>query len=139
MGGHRRRSHVGSPAGGNRINLSSGTGTTAPSEETGTLPKGFLNGILQIAPQDVWAVGGTGEKPLLLHWDGRSWQQPAIPQESGELNSVTAFGPDDVWVAGRDPDKPGGVSVLHWDGRTWTRRHPRRPGAGPPRRDRAHP
>ncbi|WP_157518416.1 hypothetical protein [Herbidospora mongoliensis] len=99
-------------------------------EETGALPKGFLKRILQLAPDDVWAVGGTGEKPLLLHWDGRSWQQPAIPQKSGELDSVTAFGPDDVWFAGHDPDPPGGVWVLHWDGRTWTREEPPEAGIG---------
>ncbi|WP_157556390.1 hypothetical protein [Herbidospora yilanensis] len=99
-------------------------------EATPALPKGHLNGILQIAPDDVWAVGGTGERPLLLHWDGRSWRQPAVPQASGEVTGVTAFGPDDVWFSGRDPSRPGEISVLHWDGRTWTRESPPNAGAG---------
>ncbi|WP_157520712.1 hypothetical protein [Herbidospora daliensis] len=94
-----------------------------------TLPRGTLNRIMQIAPDDVWAVGGADGKPLLLHWDGRSWRQPTIPQAIGHLHSVTAFGPDDVWFAGTEPiqsgtDRPGGVFVLHWDGRTWTRERP---------------
>ncbi|TKK91538.1 hypothetical protein FDA94_01800 [Herbidospora galbida] len=97
---------------------------------TPALPKGRLNRILQLAPDDVWAVGGDGEKPLLLHWDGRSWQRPAIPQVRGEVNSVTAFGPDDVWFAGRDLSRPGHITVLHWDGRTWTQETPPQVGTG---------
>lgn len=107
-------------------------------EET-VLPEGSLNAILRIGPDDVWAVGGADERPLALHWDGRSWRWPAIPSWKGELQSVTAFGPDDVWFAGEDQDAPawiedddhdesdgsGGISVLHWDGRSWTRERPR--------------
>ncbi|MFI7047938.1 hypothetical protein [Streptosporangium sandarakinum] len=110
--------------------------------EKTVLPKGSLNAILQIGPDDVWAVGGADERPLALHWDGRSWRRPAIPPWKGDLKSVTAFGPDDVWFAGEDRDapawiegdasggdddydEPGGISVLHWDGRSWTRERPR--------------
>ncbi|MEU8244777.1 hypothetical protein [Nonomuraea sp. NPDC048916] len=98
-------------------------------EET-AFPEGYLNAILQIGPDDVWAVGRAGEQPLVLHWDGRSWQRPAIPPCKGGLESVTAFGPDDVWFAGKDYDAPGGVSVLHWDGRSWTKEAPPPGGAG---------
>ncbi|GAA1013951.1 hypothetical protein Aple_082000 [Acrocarpospora pleiomorpha] len=94
-------------------------------EET-TLPGGSIDAILQIGPDDVWAVGSAG----VLHWDGRSWQRPAIPLWNGELESVTAFGPDDVWFAGKDRDEPGGVSVLHWDGRSWTKEVPQPGGEG---------
>ncbi len=108
-------------------------------ETTGALPDGFLNGILQRRPRR--RLGGRRHRreALLLHWDGRSWRRPAIPQASGELTSVTAFGPDDVWFAGRDPGRPGGISVLHWDGRAWTQESPRRPGPASTRRSSASP
>ncbi|MET8052397.1 hypothetical protein ABZU75_32845 [Streptosporangium sp. NPDC005286] len=98
-------------------------------EET-TLPEGSLTTILQISPDDVWAVGNIGERPLVLHWNGRSWERPTIPPWKAELQSVTAFGPDDVWFAGKDHDEPGGVSVLHWDGRNWTKEVPPPDGEG---------
>ncbi len=104
-------------------------GTTADTRRPAPCRTASSTEILHVASDDVWAVGGTGDRPLLLHWDGRSWQRPAIPQASGELTGVTAFGPDDVWFAGRDPGRPGGISVLHWDGRAWTQESP--PEAGP--------
>jgi hypothetical protein len=88
-----------------------------------------LNAVTEVSPGNVWAVGESmdDDQPLLLHFDGHSWNRVATPQYQGvfgEFNAVAASGPDDVWVAGRTmlDDTDGGVGhalVEHWDGRTW--------------------
>ncbi|MER6944229.1 hypothetical protein ABT294_09420 [Nonomuraea sp. NPDC000554] len=100
------------------------------------VPGGYLNQVLQISPDDVWAVGGIGgeqtrwfdcrtedvevEQPeaLVMHWDGSSWQRVAVPGGNGPLESVTASGADDVWAVGADqesarvaPDDEGAVGA----------------------------
>lgn len=98
------------------------------------LPKQYanwgLNAISASGPKDVWAVGsgyGDDDRPLVLHFDGRSWTALPPPPYGGlygEFNDVVANGPRDVWVAGRtllDDKDRGHALIMHWDGRTWTR------------------
>jgi len=87
-----------------------------------------LNGVVEISPTDVWAVGNTidtvsgsfqPDKPIALHWNGTAWSVapvPALPA-SGLLASVTANLSTDVWAAGRV-----GVNtlILRWNGSAWT-------------------
>ncbi|MCG5216353.1 hypothetical protein [Streptosporangium sp. KLBMP 9127] len=91
---------------------------------------GTLGAVWQNSPSDVWAVGQTGESPLVLRWDGASWKRVALPPDwRGELTSVTAFGPRDVWIASlRTETTPRHVVLLHWDGRMWTRERSPSPG-----------
>ncbi|MFC4117002.1 hypothetical protein [Nonomuraea zeae] len=96
------------------------------------IPASRLSGIWQNSPSDVWAVGAAGADldPLVLRWDGGSWQRVTLPAGwRGALHSVTAFGPDDVWIAGLDDTyRPSHVMILHWNGRTWRRELPPSPG-----------
>lgn len=89
-----------------------------------------LNGISASGPRDVWAVGsgfGENDRPVVLHYDGRSWTALPTPPYGGlygEFNDVVANGPRDVWVAGRtllDENDRGHALIMHWNGRTWTR------------------
>lgn len=91
---------------------------------------GTLGAVWQNSPSDVWAVGATGENPLVMRWDGSSWKRAALPPDwRGNATSVTAFGPDDVWIASlRTETTPKHVVLLHWDGRTWTRERSPSPG-----------
>ncbi|MEV4086378.1 hypothetical protein AB0J43_39565 [Nonomuraea fuscirosea] len=100
------------------------------AELPGVPESGTLGAVWQNSPSDVWAVGATGERPLVMRWNGSSWQRVALPADwRGNLTSVTAFGPDDVWIASlRTETPPKHVVLLHWDGRTWTRERSPSPG-----------
>src|SRR6185437_8268394 len=38
---------------------------------------GQLNDVAALSPDDAYAVGFSGERSLILHWDGRTWQKMA--------------------------------------------------------------
>ena len=78
-------------------------------------------------PNDVWAVGrtasGSGDRPLVLRFDGSAWSELALPEDvSGVLTSVAAISPGDVWVAGYSGEPAASLEralLLHWDGELW--------------------
>ncbi len=85
-----------------------------------------LNGVVEISPNDAWAVGGTTDisgfqpaKPIAMHWNGTAWSVATLPNlgSGGALSSVTASSPTSVWAAG---PAGGTTSVLHWNGTSWT-------------------
>jgi len=86
-----------------------------------------LLAVKAISPSDVWAVGystdGTGDHPLIEHYEGHSWSQVSGAALSGQgaLSAVSADGSGGVWAVG----STGGVStrtlVEHWSGATWTK------------------
>jgi hypothetical protein len=94
-----------------------------PSDVTGV-----LNGIVATAPDDVWAVGYTGdpvaslEHALILHWDGQLWARVeagrAVGQGASELRDVEALAANDVWAVGFLHHEP---LIVHYDGTQWTR------------------
>lgn len=91
----------------------------------------MLTSVAALAFDDVWAVGYFASvgplppKPLVEHWNGRSWSlQPtdalhrltaALPPT---LTSVAALAPSDVWVLGQPGSKSADV-YLHWNGASW--------------------
>ena len=60
---------------------------------------------------EVWAVGYARNAPLVLRYDGSSWQRVLEVDARGGLTSVSVMGPDEAWAVGR--------SVLRWDGTAW--------------------
>ncbi|MFI6789138.1 hypothetical protein ACIBG4_17610 [Nonomuraea sp. NPDC050383] len=90
---------------------------------------GSVEALAYDNPANVWAVGRTGDacghdnRPLILHWDGRSWQKATLPDWTGNLTTVVASGRE-VWAAGVDgKTRPWQVMILHFDGRRWTREY----------------
>ncbi|WP_127939409.1 hypothetical protein [Nonomuraea polychroma] len=90
---------------------------------------GALAALAYDSPSNVWAVGRTGDacgrdnRPLILHWDGRSWQKATLPDWTGKLTTVGASGRE-VWAAGVDEKtRPWQVMTLHFDGSRWTREY----------------
>ena len=99
-----------------------------------------LNGVLALAPNDVWAVGfSTPEPPptedatltLIEHFDGTSWTVVPSPNigpksiyQSNRLFGLTASSPTDIWAFGSYFAASGSENqmtlLLHWDGTTWT-------------------
>ncbi|HET7013574.1 MAG TPA: hypothetical protein VFI65_06670 [Streptosporangiaceae bacterium] len=85
-----------------------------------------LSSIAGTSSRSLWAVGsgdpGPGaDKPVILHWDGRSWRsQPfAASTRAGILNAVVVRSASDAWAVGQRGEHDIAPLILHWDGSTW--------------------
>jgi hypothetical protein len=76
-----------------------------------------LSGVAAVNVSDVWAVGSSGESPLIEHWDGVSWSIVRSPRIRGRLEAVDAASPRDVWAVGRAGSH---ALIEHWDGTAWS-------------------
>jgi len=83
--------------------------------------KGLLAvGVSADSANDVWVVGNGS-----LHFDGKTWTQIPIAQETGNpdlvLNSVVALSPTNVWAVGFfENSKSFDTEVVqHFDGKAW--------------------
>ncbi len=93
-------------------------------------PQARLTGAVALGPYRAWAVGADAVGrtapgfPLLLRWDGTSWQRQSLPGKGwqGELLSVAAASPDEVWAVGRDT--AGTARLLRFDGTAWRESRP---------------
>jgi hypothetical protein len=86
----------------------------------------LLNAVIDLSPSNAWAVGETKQSgyrsgaPLILHWNGASWQSVAPPTgTTGKLLAATHSSPSDLWAVG--DDNHGHALVLHSAGGAWTR------------------
>ena len=68
-----------------------------------------LNAVADISPSDAWAVGRVhqsgygGGTPMILHWNGSSWQTIAPPSgATGELLAVSSDNLGGAWAVGDD-------------------------------------
>ena len=83
--------------------------------------------VAALSPNDVWAVGystdGTGDHPLIEHYDGASWTQVtgAGVIGQGSLAAVSAAGASDVWAVGSVGGGSTKTLVEHWNGAAWAR------------------
>ncbi len=78
--------------------------------------------------RNAWAIGmyctkkrctdGQGEQPMLLHWNGKSWQRTAasLPARAF-LGGVAVVSASDAWAVGGS--QAGGSLILHWNGTAW--------------------
>ena len=74
----------------------------------------FLEAVVAVASDDVWAAGRQGNDALFLHWDGDSWSIVGAAIGEG-VYGLGAFAGDDLWAVGW-PD--GGY--YHGDGSVWS-------------------
>ncbi|GAA4637810.1 hypothetical protein GCM10023196_093130 [Actinoallomurus vinaceus] len=76
---------------------------------TGSRAQGVLNDVLVLSPKNVWAVGGheryCGEdgdsicaKPLIMHWNGRTWSVAVDAKESHSYAKVASDGSGGLWL-----------------------------------------
>lgn len=107
-----------------------------------------LSAVSADAANDIWVVGiyndpnicgsqcGGPEQPFSLHWDGTSWQDVSMPQNTDsavqyQLGSVDAISPSDVWTVGYTKhadgfDAYGNIAyaysnlIEHWNGANWS-------------------
>jgi hypothetical protein len=65
-----------------------------------------LFGVMAFSATDVWAVGGTpesttGPNDVVLHFDGASWKDEALPEKNGRaMFKVWGSSGDDLYVVG---------------------------------------
>jgi hypothetical protein len=92
--------------------------------------------VAVVSSTDVWAagsygstdaMGGRGDHPLVLHWDGIRWTVTATsPPQHGplrwsRLTGIAASGPTAVWVVGSAGSFTQARAIVGvWDGRRWT-------------------
>lgn len=74
----------------------------------------FLEAVVAVAPDDVWAAGRQGTDSLFLHWDGSSWSIVDAGLAEG-IYGLAAFASTDAWAVGW----PEG-GYYRWDGALWT-------------------
>ena len=86
----------------------------------------LLNAVIDLSPSNAWAVGETKQSgyrsgvPLILHWNGGSWQSVAPPTgTTGKLLAAAASSSTDLWAVG--DDNHGHALVLHSNGVAWAR------------------
>ncbi|MEU8611474.1 hypothetical protein AB0C29_26155 [Actinoplanes sp. NPDC048791] len=94
------------------------------------VPGARLTGVHARSATDAWAVGtieydSSRPKPLIMHWDGVSWQRVAAPTESADLWAVGGDAAGNLWVTGSNPSEPYGVSYpgslfLRYQGGKWS-------------------
>jgi len=83
-----------------------------------------LNAVADVSPNNAWAVGlvkTTGTKtgaPLIVHWNGASWQTVASPAGvTGKLRAISADGASDIWAVG--DDGRGHAIAFRSNGTSW--------------------
>lgn len=93
---------------------------------------GTLNAVAAISSHNIWAGGsysdksGTVLRPLLLHWDGKSWGEVEA-QGDGVIWAMSAVSAEDIWAVGSFGPQ---TVTMHWDGRAWARVPSPNRGAG---------
>jgi hypothetical protein len=84
---------------------------------------GQLNGVAALSPDDAYAVGFSGQRSLILHWDGTTWQKMAsgVREKHSPLGGVAITSATDAWAVGTTPARAGQTKTLtvHWNGRHW--------------------
>jgi hypothetical protein len=89
-----------------------------------------LAGVAALSASSAWAVGSYDDAtsislPLILRWNGSSWQSSSVPTLTGAteivLNGVTAIANNNAWAVGsyRDSNGDGKTLILHWNGTSW--------------------
>ncbi|MGD0990311.1 MAG: hypothetical protein ABR874_21065 [Candidatus Sulfotelmatobacter sp.] len=114
-----------------------GTNWTAfPAPDMPGNGSNLLNGVADVSPDNVWAVGyinfqivGAYQSPIVEHFDGTSWSVFPSPQfpapQTAELNSITAISANDIWAGGEEFEDPYAFPLLeHFDGTSWTQYSP---------------
>jgi hypothetical protein len=100
-----------------------------------SLANSRLLDVKATSTDDAWAVGSTGKKALVLHWNGVRWRKSLVRAAPPDFNepsitdyawfaAVDATSPRDVWVGGTVsiesllPPQEDSL-LLHWNGTSW--------------------
>lgn len=88
-----------------------------------------LSGIVAIAANNIWAVGGYNDASnasltLIEHWNGTSWSvvpSTNVPSVGNGLAAISAVSATDIWAVGTVSGNSGFQTLIeHWDGSAWS-------------------
>ncbi|MGC4820882.1 hypothetical protein [Micromonospora sp. DT63] len=93
-----------------------------------SVPSTQLTGVWARSSTDAWAVGtqdyDSAPKPVILHWDGGTWQRVAGPAPAGWAYAVAGDANGNVWISGTNPIPPyieyPGTLLLRYTGGRWS-------------------
>ena len=93
-----------------------------------SIPSARLTGVWARSSTDAWAVGtqdyDSAPRPVILHWDGRTWQRVAGPASAGWVYAVAGDANGNVWISGTNPIPPyveyPGTLLLRYTGGRWS-------------------
>jgi hypothetical protein len=85
----------------------------------------YTRDVAVLAPDDVWALDASSDRPLAHHWDGTRWTGHPLPTDY--VDRLSASGPDDVWAVGDEGEDPSDrdvrharqPAIVHFDGEKW--------------------
>ena len=82
---------------------------------TETLPAlpgpSVLRAVTAVSPDDAWAIGAQGDRPLAFQFTGKRWRRIPVPGR-GQLVAVASVPGGGAWAIGS--------SILRWNGTVWT-------------------
>jgi len=85
-----------------------------------------LDGVAATSASNAWAVGDyatvSGDKSLILHWNGRAWKQVPSPNPGlfRSVLGIAATSAKNAWAMGTYNTHAGQKTlILHWNGRAW--------------------
>jgi hypothetical protein len=130
------------PAGGTPANTFAGhrpAGLAVPGAAQAGSTLTILDGVFCTSTRNCWAVGsredanGISAVNQMLHWNGKSWRNTAVPSPAGtsagaisELFAVRCLDAANCWAVGEDTRNDFGTTLtqaLHWNGRKWSQVH----------------
>jgi hypothetical protein len=84
-----------------------------------------LNGVVDLGPDNAWAVGGRG---IVQHWNGSAWSTVSVPEPNpgdtfgNNLTAMTAVSASDIWAVGEFTNASFTDSAYaeHYNGSTWS-------------------
>jgi hypothetical protein len=88
-----------------------------------------LSGVVAIAANNIWAVGGYNDtsnngQTLIEHWNGTSWSivpSPNVPSVGNGLAAISAVSATDIWAVGTISGNTGFQTLIeHWNGTKWS-------------------
>ncbi|MFB9237668.1 hypothetical protein ACFFWC_19265 [Plantactinospora siamensis] len=87
-----------------------------------------LTGVWARSSTDAWAVGtqdyDSDAKPVILHWNGSTWQRVAGPAAAGWTYAIAGDANGNVWISGTNPIPPyieyPGTLLLRYTGGRWS-------------------
>ena len=84
-----------------------------------------LNGVVDLASGNAYAVGRSGTGGLIEHWNGTAWSTVTLPDPAfspAPGNAISADSATDIWVVGSTISATQSTvpEALHYNGTTWS-------------------
>jgi hypothetical protein len=85
-----------------------------------------LTAVVDLSPDNAWAVGEGSSSGVIEHWNGTAWSMVTVPDPDfspSNGNAISADSANDIWVVGSTFSAASDAIVpetLHYNGTTWT-------------------